>query len=226
MAAKGLVSVFFKGLCLPVNPGGVVSCGFVILDSLTQKTITSGGSVIAVPGNTLVAEYLALVEAVKKAKRVGFKSVVLFTNCHTIITELRNNKPPADETVRSSFQKAKRHLESLDFWALRFIEGENNRKVEQISKSVFVNYVEAKNRDRAKRLSSEVFSKKDGRIFVQGYEVTLSPPGCSCLYFRQYNSLPLMRSMGITVKCKHILFVEAMVSDNSKQPRLSVAGEF
>lgn len=215
-AGKKAIKIYFDGACLPRNPGGVATYGYVIYDS-DGKVVASEKGVVSENGTNNQAEYAALIFALKKAIEMGFTQVEIYGDSQLTVYQINGIYEVKSPNIIPLYGKVKSLLKNFDCWEIKWIRREENKQADALSTEAFIEFVETKNRQKAKFLAGcKVIPDKDG-YRIKNYVVTLKPPYCSCPYFKKLNSSGLLKKDGITVRCKHILYVEEYLKNQSNQ---------
>ena len=98
-----MIEILFDGLCEPVNPGGMATFGFVIIQDETQIAEGSGlvGSGEGMTNN--VAEYEAILSAIVKFKELGLnESLIIKGDSKLVINQSSGKWKIKSETTRNS----------------------------------------------------------------------------------------------------------------------------
>jgi ribonuclease HI len=201
--------IFFDGACLPFNPNGVATYGFVIKNS--GKIVSSGSGIASEKGTNNIAEYTALIKALEKALELGYTKVKIYGDSLLVVNQINGIYEVKSSNIYPLYEKACKLLKSLSGWKIQWIRREKNIDADKLSRYAFIEYIENKNRERAQKINPEVVQIVGPNEFrVGSYIVRLKPPFCSCPYFEKFNSFPLMKKDNIIIKCKHILIVEKL----------------
>ncbi len=78
--------IFFDGACLPFNPNGVATYGFVIKNS--GKIVSSGSGIASEKGTNNIAEYTALIKALEKALELGYTKVKIYGDSLLVVNQI------------------------------------------------------------------------------------------------------------------------------------------
>lgn len=201
--------IYFDGACLPQNPNGVGTYGFVIKNAYNGAIMFSGKGVSFEKGTNNMAEYWALIHALEKAIELNLREIEIYGDSTLVINQIKGINNPADKALISLNQKAKKLLGKFDSWNIKWLNREKNKEADMLSLEAFIEFIENKNRETIEELIRYDLIKEGNSIYrLKNYLVNLNPPSCTCQYFKKYNNLPLIRKAKITVKCKHILYVE------------------
>jgi len=203
--------IFFDGACLPVNPGGIATYGFVI--KLGDKTISDCGVVCERGGTNNIAEYTALIKALEKAIKEKVESVKIYGDSQLVVYQINGIYSVRSERIIPLYEKAIELLKHFKRWKISWIPREENKEADELSRKAFLDYVEKVNREKAKLIRHyKILRLSETEWKCGNHTVNLSRPSCSCEYFRKINSFPLIKRDNIIVKCKHILLMEELMS--------------
>jgi len=135
-----MIEIYFDGLCEPVNPGGMVTFGFVIIQDETQIAEGSGlvGSGEGMTNN--VAEYEAILSAIVKFKELGLnESLIIKGDSKLVINQSSGKWKIKSETAKKYVPLIKEALEGYDYQFEWISRDKNTRADELTRKSYFVN---------------------------------------------------------------------------------------
>ncbi len=202
--------IYFDGACLPYNPGGTATYGFVVKDT-GGNTVFRGKGVAAEQGTNNIAEYTGLIEALKKAKEMGVEQVKIYGDSMLVVNQINGVYEVRSKNIYPLYEIAKKLLSQFSDWKIQWVARKNNKEADKLSTEAFIEYIENKNRQRIEKLREELVISENGCFKIRDYVITLNPPSCNCQYFQRINSFSLLKKDNIVIKCKHILFVEESI---------------
>lgn len=210
--------IYFDGACLPHNPNGVGTYGFVIKDAINGSILFSGKGVAFERGTSHMAEYHALIESLEKALELKIGEIEIYGDSMLVVNQINDIYDVIEPNLLKLYEKSKELLSNFQKWKLKWFSREKNREADRLSTEAFVEFMEDKNRNKIDRLIPFEIVREGKEIYrIKNYLVMLNPTGCNCEYFRKLNSFPLIKKAGIVVKCEHILYVEEKLSFEESQ---------
>ncbi len=135
-----MLSVYFDGLCSPKNPGGVAAYGYLVYKNgeLLHKGWGVVGEGRGMTNN--VAEYEALLAAIKWLRENRLEDRVVFKgDSRLVIKQMRGEWSVKSETSKRYVPMIKRLLEGIDFEFL-WIPREENAEADSLSKYAYDAY--------------------------------------------------------------------------------------
>lgn len=209
-------TIYFDGACLPFNPNGVATYGFVIKNS--GSTVFSDKGVASERGTNNIAEYTALIKALEKALELGYKEVEVFGDSQLVVRQINGEYAVKSETIYPLYLKASGLLENFEKWKIQWVRRDKNKEADALSRQAFIEHIESRNLQKAEKIHPSCVERVgDSEFRVGTYVVKTNPPFCSCYYFQYFNALPLLKRDNITVRCKHILLVDKIDTDKPKK---------
>lgn len=211
-------SIYFDGACLPYNPGGIVCYGYVIKEK-GGKVIAQGKGIDLEKKTNNEAEYVALIKALEEAiKKFNLENVLIYGDSQLVVNQINGSFEVRSSNLLPLYLKTLGLLKNFKNWKVQWIPRDKNEEADFLSKKAFLEYVELKNYEKARLLEGCEVKKLGYKTYqVKNYVVQLNNPlQCNCLYFQKMNAYPLIKKSGLTIKCKHILFVEKKFSDRSE----------
>lgn len=205
-------SIYFDGACLPHNPGGTATYGFVIKDA-GGNIIFCGKGIATEQGTNNIAEYTGLIEGLKKAKEMGIEQVKIYGDSMLVVNQINGVYEVRSQNIYPLYQTAKKLLSQFSDWKIQWVARKHNKEADRLSTEAFIEYIENKNRQRIEKLKEELVISENGHFRIRDYVITLNPPSCSCQYFQRINASSLLKKDNIIIKCKHILFVEENINN-------------
>lgn len=202
-------NIYFDGACLPHNPNGVCTYGFVIKNSQNGEIVFKDKGVSFLRGNSNMAEYSALIRALYKADELKIEKVEIFGDSKVVVNQINGVYDVTDSNLISLHREACNLLRRFKDWKIKWFCREKNHEADKLSVEAFVEFMESKNREKVEKLIMHEIIDEGGGIYrIRDYLVRLDPPSCNCLYFKKYNSFPLIKKANVTIKCEHILLLE------------------
>ena len=78
--------IYFDGACLPKNPGGIACFGVVAVDSNNIRVKEKWG-IVSEHGTNNIAEWNGLIEALKLARKLGWKDVKILGDSQLVVNQ-------------------------------------------------------------------------------------------------------------------------------------------
>jgi len=199
--------LYFDGACLPKNPGGVASYGWVLEGGGWKE---KGCGIETESGTNNVAEYAGLIHGLEKAVEKEVKELEIRGDSQVVIYQLKGRYSVNSGKLLPYYRRALELLGKFRKVKLVWIPREENGEADKLSTRAYIYHEflkEYKKKDTIKGC------RKTGRdtYLVNGYEVKFSSGplfySCTCPHFEKKNSAGLLKRTGIAVPCKHIAFV-------------------
>jgi len=194
----------FDGACEPVNPGGIAAWGYIVCHNgavIAQEC----GIVGSGPGMTNnVAEYTACIEAVKRAKALGYRSMHIQGDSQLVIRQMDGEYEVRSDRILPLYNQLCDLVSDLDI-TFKWIPREQNGDADALSRQAYREIAEEDRRQRAREIPDGNVSQIDENQFeVVGsrgicYRVDIASETCTCQDFQKH------RSDRIPIRCKHIL---------------------
>lgn len=202
---KGVL--YFDGACLPRNPGGVATFGWVL--EWNGKKMRGEG-VETEKGTNNVAEYAGLIHGLEKALEEGIEEIVVRGDSQLVIRQLQGIYSVNSERIKPYYERARELLRRFKRAYLEWIPREQNSEADELSVKAYVRYELLKEWEKRDTIR-EWREIGEGVFKVNRYEVRLSflplRFSCTCPSFEKKNSARLLRRSGLVVPCKHVAFV-------------------
>ena len=199
--------LYFDGACLPRNPGGVATFGWVLeWDGKKEK----GEGVETENGTNNIAEYAGLIAGLEKALEKGIEEIVVRGDSQLVIYQLEGIYRVKSPRLLPYYRRARDLLiKKFKRAFLEWIPREENSEADELSTMAYVKYEFL--REWRKRDTIREWKKtEEGLYEVNGYTVrleSLKSFSCTCPSFEKKNSAQLLKRSGIVVPCKHVAFV-------------------
>lgn len=206
-----VATIYFDGACLPFNPGGTATYGFIIVinNNGFLDCIEENGVVCEKGGTNNVAEYTALIKALEKAIEEQVDSIKIYGDSQLVVRQINGFYAVRSPRLFPLYEKVMELLKHFRKWKIGWIPRENNKEADNLSTKAFLDYMESINRAKTERLKHcKILKLSDEKWQCGKYIVDISQPSCSCKYFEKINNAFLLKRDNIIVKCKHIIFVE------------------
>lgn len=201
--------IYFDGACLPHNPNGVGTYGFVIKDATNGSILFSGKGVAFERGTSQMAEYHALIQSLEKALELNIGEVEIYGDSMLVVNQINDIYDVIEPNLLKLYQKSRELLSNFKSWKVKWFRREKNKEADRLSIEAFVEYIEIRNKEKIDNLIPFEIVREGKQMFrLKDYMVILNPPSCSCNYFKKFNNYPLIKKAGIIIKCEHILYIE------------------
>ncbi|MGB9808438.1 MAG: ribonuclease HI [Caldanaerobacter sp.] len=199
--------IYFDGACLPRNPGGIATYGFVIKDN--GVIVYKEGGVVMEHGTNNIAEYSALIKALEHAYTLGYDEVFVKGDSQLVINQIKGLYTAKSPSIIPLYRKAIGLLQKFRKYTVQWIKRDQNTEADLLSTVSFIKHMEDRNLKRAIDINPRQVTMVNENTFqIRQYIVRINPPECNCPYFRIINNAPLLKKDRIIVRCKHILYVE------------------
>jgi ribonuclease HI len=139
-----MITVYFDGLCYPVNPGGVAAYGYLV--QRNGDLIHEGwGAVGEGKGMTNnVAEYEALLAALRWLKRTGVQEkIVVKGDSQLVIKQIRGEWQVKSATSKKYVPQIKKLCKGLDI-SFQWVKREDNQEADELSRKAYREYKDLK----------------------------------------------------------------------------------
>ncbi|MFO7968318.1 MAG: ribonuclease HI [Archaeoglobaceae archaeon] len=127
-----MITIYFDGLCQPVNPGGVATYGYVIYQD--RKVVKRGHGVVG-EGTGMtnnVAEYTALKKALEWVNSQGIKDKILIKgDSQLVINQLKGKWKVKSQTSKKFVPQIKKLLKDREV-ELMWISREENVEADRL----------------------------------------------------------------------------------------------
>jgi ribonuclease HI len=139
-----LITVYFDGLCYPVNPGGVAAYGYLIYSNgdLIHQGWGAVGKGKGMTNN--VAEYEGLKSAMQWLETQGIKDrISVKGDSQLVIKQMRGEWQVRSSTSKKYVPIIKRLIQGKDV-RFEWIERERNEEADRLSRVAYQEYVNKK----------------------------------------------------------------------------------
>ncbi len=140
-----MITIYFDGLCEPINPGGVAAYGYVIYQG--EKAIKRGARVIG-EGKGMtnnVAEYSALKRAIEWLKEQGIEDEILIKgDSMLVINQMKGDWQIKSQTSRRFIPKIRELLKGKKTKFI-WIPREENGEADMLSRVAYKRYLKNAN---------------------------------------------------------------------------------
>ncbi len=204
-------TIYFDGACMPYNPGGIATYGFVIYTEDGEKFTGSG--IASEKGTNNIAEYTALIKALEKAIELGIVEATVKGDSQLAIYQMNGIYEVRSPNIIPLYEKAIelcKHFKKIRF---QWIPRNENKEADTLSEKVYLEYWERKNLKKLNTIKEWKRIEK-GIYEINGYLVDLNKKTCDCEFFKKMLNNPLHKRSGIIIKCKHILFAENLEKEH------------
>jgi ribonuclease HI len=139
-----VIEVFFDGLCLPINPGGV-ACYAYLIKKRDGKLLHSGSGIAAEPvspqATNNVAEYTALLKALEWLVQNGYAAhkIEVRGDSQLVIKQMNGEFRVKNKRLIPLFQKAVLLKGKFKDLSISWIPREQNREADRLSERAYNN---------------------------------------------------------------------------------------
>jgi len=150
VALADVVIVNIDGACIPVNPGGTATGGYVIAPHRHVPALLNGWTGHAVycsgPGATNnVAEYRAAIDALNAVARTGWRGpVVVLSDSQLLVNQFNGRWSCNAENLRPLLARLHRGAPFFDALTLVWVCREQNTAADALSHRAYVEHVQAR----------------------------------------------------------------------------------
>ncbi|MGI9863065.1 ribonuclease HI [Moorella naiadis] len=202
-----MIIVNCDGLCEPVNPGGTACYGWVARKD-GEKLKESWGVICSGPGATNnVAEYTAVIEAMKWLIENGFakERIEIRSDSQLCIYQLTGDYAVRSARIKPLYREARKLAQKFSSLRFRWVPREENEEADELSRKAYAESAapDKKRLAKAEKLVKNVEEVGGGRYHVLSstgkskYVVDLAALACTCPDFQKRG-----------IKCKHIIAAE------------------
>ena len=200
------LTLYFDGLCGPVNPGGIACYGWLLLQD--GKEIAQGDGVEArgPKATNNVAEWSALLYGLRAAAALRPESLEIRGDSQLVINQLTGSWRMNAARLRPYRERCLELLRGCQ-WGARWIPREQNEATDALSRKAYraeaLAEAEEKRRAKVPEVLPRLQPLGDGVYSVGGvYVVDVHAGRCTCPDFvkRHTENFPL--------RCKHLLAAE------------------
>lgn len=195
--------LYFDGACMPHNPGGVATYGYILEGEDGGRFYGSG--VAAERGTNNVAEYTALIRGMEFALGRGVRRLTVLGDSQLAIRQMQGVYAVKSPRIYPLWRRAVELASQFEKIRFVWIPREENKEADLLSTQAYVDFMEGRARERAAEIrGDEIISLGAGKFRVRNYEVNLNSMTCTCPFFRKMSSYALHKRSGIKIRCKHI----------------------
>jgi ribonuclease HI len=137
-----LVTLYFDGLCEPVNPGGVATYGFAIYQDMRllkeDKGLAAQPKSLEASNN--VAEYTALIKGLEWLVENGFSDVEVKGDSKLVISQMKGEYKVKAKRIRPLHEKARRIAAQFQQVSFHWIPRKENRHADSLSREAYKEY--------------------------------------------------------------------------------------
>lgn len=137
------VEVYFDGLCLPKNPGGIACFAYLIIKD--GKEVRCDFGLAAEPlspyASNNVAEYTALVKALEWLAENGYEShkVEVKGDSQLVVNQLNGEYRIKNKNIVPLFQKAAMLKKKFSDISIAWVPREQNKEADKLSQKAYNN---------------------------------------------------------------------------------------
>lgn len=137
-----VITLYFDGLCEPINPGGVATFGFVIYRD--KRLLKEDKGLAAQPrspeASNNVAEYTALIKGLEWLLENGFSNVEVNGDSRLVINQMKGEYKVKAKRIRPLHEKAKRLAAQFQQVSFSWIRREENKHADTLSREAYKEY--------------------------------------------------------------------------------------
>lgn len=212
------VTVYFDGLCEPRNPRGVAAYGYVIY--VDGVRFSSGRGLAAEPWSEMasnnVAEYTALIQALKWLLENGYMEVVVRGDSQLVIRQMTGRYAVRASRIIPLYERAVELASKFRSVRFEWVPRDENWEADYESELAYADYWRKCKIGEAEEIEpGEVAQIAPLKFRVRGYIVDLEAYTCQCPDYRRVNRKPRLR---VKLPCKHIIAAEKI--GRKPSPRL------
>jgi len=142
-----MITLFFDGLCEPINPGGVACGGFVAYlngDRLKAGSRCYGAGYLGDYTSNNVAEYLALIDGLRWLLEAGYvgRSLVVKGDSQLVIKQLRGEYRVKSRRLKPLHEEASRLLSRFKDSRVEWIPRELNVEADALSREAYKRFLQ------------------------------------------------------------------------------------
>lgn len=138
------LTIYTDGLCEPLNPGGVATSGWSVLED-GQEVMYEARYLTEGKGSTNnFAEYMALIRAIAWVWKFElYEEEILFrTDSQLVIRQLEGQWAVKAESIRPHYERARRGLAPLKHYRLEWVRREQNSRADELSNIAYRGHVQ------------------------------------------------------------------------------------
>lgn len=151
------------------NPGPAAGA-FVLLDE-NKKQLCAQAKFIPVATNN-IAEYTALVEALKKAKLLGAGSVKIFSDSELMVKQINGDYKVKSDNIRQLFEQCLDSLADFQSWQINYIPREKNKIADKlVNRAIDATRDIEQKAEKTKHLRLGILISGSGRTMVNIQEL-------------------------------------------------------
>lgn len=137
------MELYCDGLCEPQNPGGHATWGFVATDDAGQEVHAACGYIGHGPGMTNnVAEYTAVIEALKWAYTAGHRGFTVKTDSQLVVNQVRGEWQVKAAHLDALVARVRNGLAACEAAnRITWVPREQNARADALSRQAYAPYV-------------------------------------------------------------------------------------
>ncbi|ADC64740.1 ribonuclease H [Ferroglobus placidus DSM 10642] len=202
---KGVL--YFDGACLPVNPGGIATYGFVIITPSGEIVKEKG--IAAEKGTNNIAEYTALIRGLEKALELGIDELIVRGDSQLAIYQMNGVYAVKSPNIIPLWQRAMELAGKFRKIRFEWVPREQNSAADELSTQAYIEHAERKSRERSEEIENWEIKHVSGPVYrVRRYDVNVEEKTCTCPHYYNVNRFKLLKKAGIKIRCKHIFAAE------------------
>jgi ribonuclease HI len=200
-------SIQFKGISGPHHTGGLCCYGYVV--STSDGDIFKGSGMIG-RATENSAEYIACIEAMKKALDIGVKDIFIYGDNSVVMNQLKHSWGTHTKLLENLHKVADELLCRFDSSRILLVDGGRIREALRLARAAYqdvVSLTDVKRIDRAREIvaSGLVTRISEHKFKVKTYDVDLKEKTCNC-----------GDNLAGHHKCKHMIAAEIFKTLNGE----------
>jgi|SRR5215212_3751396 len=133
-STRTTIEVYFDGLCQPVNPGGTGCFAFIVINE-DENTIHSEYGLVARESTNNVAEYTALIKALKwlLANNYQNENIVIKGDSQLVIQQINRKFRVKASNIIPLYRDAMSIISKFKYIQFQLIPREQNKEADRLS---------------------------------------------------------------------------------------------
>ena len=141
-----MIEIWIDGLCQPVNPGGTACYGYVI--KRNRKVVDKNCGVVGIGKDMTnnVAEYMALICALREVKRQGLQNeLIIIKSDSTLLVNQMNRKWKAKAPLLLPLYRLANDLAALLDYRIEWVPREENQEADRLTRIAYESWQKQRN---------------------------------------------------------------------------------
>lgn len=179
--------MYFDGLCLPKNPGGVATYGFVAKRG--AKTVHEEGGLAAPPytpeATNNVAEYTGVLKALEWARREGLtaEKILVRGDSELVIKQIKGEYKVKSPSIVSLFTQVRDLAREFSAISFEWIPREQNKEADALTNRAYAEFGAIKKNGKRREDAS-------ARI-TRGFKIEIETSATPSVTFKEVKAGPL-----------------------------------